>query len=75
MKIERARQLKHGERVRCPADRGDPAYVGTVCDESELLAKAAAGKVYSTKAPYIWVAVRAPDGRKALWPSNRLGAC
>lgn len=59
--------LKVGQRVKCPADRGDPAYYGTVVDVSQTVN-------FDLKAqPYVWVTVRHPRGSKHSWPSNRLG--
>lgn len=71
MDIESARKLKYGDRVHCPADRGDPAYVGTVrsvdCGTTPLASHM--GK------EFIWVLVRQPGprGHRSVWPSNRLG--
>lgn len=71
MKIEEARKLKYGQRVSCPADRGSPAFTGTVRTETELIAHA---QVYTTNdVEFIWIEVQYPDRHKAVWPSNRLG--
>lgn len=55
-------------RVSCPADRGDPAYVGTATSVSETIEHNHLGE------PYRWVTVTHPNGRSTIWPSNRLSA-
>jgi hypothetical protein len=67
MHIEKAKQLRRGETVRCPADRGDPAFTGTVTHVGVLGAEShnIHGEVY------IWVEVKGPH-HKSVWPSNRL---
>lgn len=67
MNIEKAKQLKIGQIVYCPADRGDAAYAGRV----EFI-DAGENKT-STGEKYIWVHVRGPH-HATVWPSNRLGA-
>jgi hypothetical protein len=61
MNIEQAKSLKIGDKVRCPSDRGDSSYTGTVeqvgTDEGK---------------DYIWITVRAPSGRASIWPTSRL---
>lgn len=58
-----ARRFLVGQIVRCPADRGDAGYQGTVVSVGEPLP----GKSYR------WVEVQHPRGTKHVWPSNRLG--
>lgn len=64
MKLEKAKQLKVGDSVRYPADRGNPAGTGTVrhiaTDEQThpLLPE-----------PFLWVTLH---GAAGVWPSNRL---
>lgn len=69
MNIDKAMQLKVGDVVHCPADRGDPAYKGKVthnCNSSKTVAKTLDGS------EYVWVEVQGPY-HKTMWPSNRLG--
>lgn len=70
MEIKKAQALKVGDMVRCPEDRGDPAYVGRV---SHTLPNATV--YYDLKGrPYIWVEVQnGTPKRKTVWPTNRLG--
>lgn len=68
MKIERARQLKVGDLVHFPADRGDPAGSGRITHISPTEQTHMGGK------PFLWVTVRYQgEKRSAVWPSNRLG--
>ena len=68
MKIEEARKLKLGDRVWCPADRGNPAFTGTVDYLSGIEASHP-----SSNGPFLWVGVAASNGtRGGHWPSNRL---
>lgn len=69
MKIEEARKLAYGAKVRCPADRGQPGYLGTVVDRNCAHAQESSN-IHGVK--YIWVLVRGPGGGSATWPSNRL---
>lgn len=67
MNIEKARQLKVGQLVHFPADRGDPAGSGYVRHVTETEQT----NIYGT--PYIWVTVRDAVGKSCgVWPSNRL---
>lgn len=62
------RTFKIGQTVHCPADNGDPAYVGTVTsiDPTEQT------NIHGVK--YHWVHVKANHGpRQAWWPSHRIG--
>lgn len=70
MRVDQAKKLKYGQRVSCPADRGEDPFVGTV--RTEHLDQAIVNK-NGFGDEYIWVAVMGPKGRKAVWPSNRLG--
>jgi len=69
MNIDQARKLKFGQLVKCPADRGSPAFTGTV--RSEDCATAQSNENLSGEV-YIWVTV-SHRGIKSVWPSNRLG--
>ncbi len=61
--------LRIGDKVHCPPDRGDNAYVGTVTHIAPTLCTHAC-----LEKPFIWVTVRHPDFKSsAVWPSNRLG--
>jgi hypothetical protein len=61
-------QLKVGQLVRCPSDRGDPGYVGKVLGYSTEV------NTTSTGSTYVWVEVHNPIfNHKSVWPSNRLG--
>lgn len=58
-------RFKEGRRVRCPEDRGQPAFTAKI----EM--------VYPTMSehmgrPFAWVNVRTDDGRPSVWPSHRL---
>jgi hypothetical protein len=67
MRIEEARRLTPGMKVRCPEDRDEPAYVGTVTQGAGETQEDLFG------AEYAWVTVRDEvRGREAVWPSNRL---
>lgn len=64
---DKLKRFKVGDIVRCPADRGAPAYTGKVVH--------AGGGVNHNlnNTPYTWVEVQnIMTGRKAVWPSNRL---
>ena len=67
MDIQKAQNLKIGQRVRCPADRGEPAHNGTVEYVGQQTATTHAGTLY------VWVTVRRSDAHASVWPSNRLG--
>lgn len=69
MKIEDAQKLKHGDRVVCPADRGEPSYTGAVSGE---LHRVALINTTANGDQYVWVSVKG-FGKKSVWPSNRLG--
>lgn len=56
-----------GQRVRCPADRGQPGYQGVVVSADGCVHHNHFGE------PYTWIEVRHPRGTKHVWPSNRLG--
>lgn len=66
MQIDKARQLKRGDIVACPPDRGNPGYRGTIKHVGAVEAKTTEGT------PYIWVTVQAPWRHAEVWPSNRL---
>lgn len=68
MKIERARQLKVGDLVHFPADRGDPAGSGYVTNIGTKESTNMSGT------PFLWVTVKTSGGVSCgVWPSNRLG--
>lgn len=66
MRIEKALELKVGNMVSCPADRGDPAFRGPVTHISPVPCKNHVGE------DCIWVEVQRPGRHKSVWPSNRL---
>lgn len=70
MKVEEAKQLKYGQRVACPEDRGDPAFIGTVRTEGLDTTSIYTNRIGEE---YIWVEVSRPGRAKSVWPSNRLG--
>jgi hypothetical protein len=66
MNIERALQLKAGDKVYCPPDRGDKSFIGEVKEPFT-------GAIHanSTGEQYVWVSVKGPH-HTSTWPSNRL---
>lgn len=68
MDIAKARALKLGAVVACPADRGSPVYSGKVEHVGSVEAQDMQGRAY------IWITVREPGAHASVWPSNRLGA-
>lgn len=67
MNIGQARQLRIGQRVNYPADRGSPAGQGIVTHVGE----GAAQNIYGEH--YLWVSLRDSSGKSCgVWPSNRL---
>jgi hypothetical protein len=72
MDIDQAKKLKYGQKVRCPADNGDPPYVGTVRTETEIIAGSSVEKNLDG-VEYIWIEVQGLK-HKSVWPSNRLGS-
>lgn len=66
MQLDKALALKVGDVVRCPADRGTPAYIGPITHISGNVATHM-GK------EFIWVTVADGHGHRHVWPSNRLG--
>lgn len=66
MHIEEARKLRVGSRVKCPEDRGDSPVIGVVVHVGSIESKNINGT------PYMWVTVRSPYYRRAVWPTNRL---
>lgn len=70
MHIEKAKQLKVGQVVNCPADRGDAAFTARVTHVSQNVCKNLSGT------EYLWVTVKGIGSLRAnggVWPSNRLG--
>lgn len=66
MKIADALKLAVGARVKCPGDRGDAPYVGTVEHPGTSINTSITG------AEYVWISVRRTGGPASVWPSNRL---
>lgn len=68
MEINKAKELVYGKQVHCPADRGDPAYMGVVRHVSTDVNKNIHG------VEYVWVTVsKVGNGQTShVWPSNRL---
>ena len=69
MDISKARNLKKGDKVHCPADRGDKAFMGKVVSEN---LKDCGSAVDWQMNCYIWVEVLGPGNKKSVWPSTRL---
>lgn len=68
MQIGKAKLLTVGSRVVCPADRGDAPFHGKVTWVGTEERTTLDGQ------KYIQVEVEnLANGRKAVWPSNRLG--
>lgn len=67
MDIAKARALKPGAIVHCPADRGQPAYSGKVEHIGQAEARDLQGRAY------LWITVGRPGMHSSVWPSNRLG--
>lgn len=65
MELKQAQALKVGDVVRCPAERGDPGYTGTV--------EHVGTHVTDRPVPFVWVVVRRTGAHASSWPSNRLG--
>lgn len=60
-------QFRVGDTVKCPADRGDPGYIGRVTHVST----GQNTNIYGT--PYYGVTVRTPNGKRStVWPSHRI---
>jgi len=67
MDIKQAKQLKVGDVVRCPADRGAAPFTGKVSSVGANVSKSIHGE------EYVWINVKGPSGHSAgVWPSNRL---
>jgi len=72
MDIEDAVRLEPGMKVRCPEDRGEPGFTGTVVDAPGPDGKPSLDLLGH---PYVWVGVRnGAHGHVSIWPSNRLEA-
>lgn len=69
MNVQKAKSLKVGQKVFCPADRGEKAFSGKVVDQN--LENAQVHKNHKGD-EYIWIAVQGLS-KKSVWPSNRLG--
>lgn len=66
MDIAKAKQLKIGQIVHCPSDRGGAGYTGKVSFVGAEVNKTVDG------VEYVWVTVKS-KGHASVWPSNRLG--
>ena len=66
MDISKAKNLKVGNTVHCPSDRGEAAYSGTVTHVSTETNK----NIHNTE--YLWVTVKKNSHTSHVWPSNRL---
>lgn len=66
MDIAKARALKVGDTVRCPAQDISPAYSGKVEHVGQTEAQDMQGRAY------LWITVRRPGAHASVWPSNRL---
>lgn len=65
------RKPRVGDRVTCPADRGDKPYPARI-EWIEPTVHTNGGPNRDT--PFMWCAVRKRDGTPgAVWPSHRLG--
>lgn len=60
-----------GDRVHCPADRGNVPYEGTIA----FVGQQVYTNIHGMK--YVWCTVRplpgSPNGGGGVWPSHRLG--
>lgn len=66
--MKNIKDLKVGDVVHCPADRGDDPYTAKVLNIGELVYNSVTGS------NYVWVTVdRGISGTRHVWPSNRLG--
>lgn len=68
MDIEQAKELRVGDWVFCPADRGGKPYRGQIYHTG--------GAVHTNlnNEEFMWVSVVNPStGKKSVWPTNRLG--
>lgn len=66
MHLEKAKNLKIGDKVCCPEDRGQLAFNGIVEQT------AGAVDVSHQGIEYVWITVRKPGAYAEVWPSNRL---
>ncbi len=68
MNINRAKGLKVGDKVFCPADRGIQAHLGRVLNVGTVVTRRLDGD------EYLWIETEwvGSDGRKEVWPSSRL---
>lgn len=62
-----AKMPKIGTLVRCPPDRGDKGYQGTVT----LVEPTVHDNGNNIK--FQWIHVRHPQGYCSVWPSHRIG--
>jgi len=69
MTIQLHRMPKVGDYVKCPADRGDPAFYGTITHVTEKVET----NIHGVK--YVWCVVKAASHgcNGGVWPSHRLG--
>jgi hypothetical protein len=67
MNINKALELKKGDKVICPEDRGEKGYCGKVKHISRNINKSYQG------IDYIWVSVSHNNGNSVtVWPSHRI---
>jgi hypothetical protein len=72
MDIQKALFLRKGDKVQCPTDRGEPAFIGTVKTETNLIMESKPITSYQGQ-QYIWIQIeRTPGVPGGAWPSNRL---
>ncbi len=68
MNIEQAKNLRLGQTVKCPPDRGTNGYMGIV----SIIPTPLYEYVNSANEKYIWVSVKDKYNNVAVWPSNRI---
>lgn len=66
MGIDQLLTLQVGAKVRCPADRGDPPFIGELYDIPR------GGVSVANGVEFMWCTVVHPSGRRSVWPSNRI---
>jgi len=67
MILTKAKSLKIGDTVYCPADRGESGYHGKIIHIGEQVSKNIDG------VEFVWITVRKDSKTNHVWPSNRLG--
>jgi hypothetical protein len=70
MQLEKARKLKPGNLVGCPADGNQPECMARVTRwNQDLQTQEAKKNIHGDE--YIWVELKG-TGWRGIWPSNRL---